>query len=269
MAKREFEICFYSKNFKIVRIFKIFFIYLDFSKRDNILSVFSNIYGALEQEKADVSAESNRSGFGVDDIGENNRRAPQNSESTIWILKYWVKRAKLVRLIRSQVAGLLEKMTNPYCNFCGINWGLRGETIENIEEIFLDFWRELLEFEKKQKLKDSELKIKKKFNPRYSQQENKKRVYETSDIIKWQQYFQKHSTLRTICFECMNEVLEKRKRISCQIENKNCVETNVNHIFEDTPPQAEKAIKNCTVENKSLKEILRLWLHLARNNKKN
>ena len=143
---------------------------------------------------------SNRSGFGLDDIRENNRRAPQNSESTIWILKYWVKRAKFIRKIRSQIAGLLERMTNPYCNFCGINWGLRGETIENIEDIFLGFWRELLANEEQQKLIDNHSKAKRKYS-RNSQQENVKRVYETRDIIKWQQYFQKHATFRTICFE--------------------------------------------------------------------
>jgi len=192
----------------------------------------------------------------LDDIRENNRRAPQNSESTIWILKYWVKRAKFVRKIRSQIAGLLEKMTNPYCNFCGINWGLRGETIENIEEIFFAFWRELMIIEQQQKLMENESKIKRKFIP----EKNEKRVYETSDIIKWQQYFQKHATFRTICFECMNEVLETKKKSIDSSDKKNFTE-NINNTRTNLNVDEEKP-------KRRIKEILKFWLTLARNSKK-
>ena len=192
----------------------------------------------------------------MDDIRENNRRAPQNSESTIWILKYWVKRAKFVRKIRSQIAGLLEKMTNPYCNFCGINWGLRGETIENIEEIFFAFWRELMIIEQQQKLMENESKIKRKFIP----EKNEKRVYETSDIIKWQQYFQKHATFRTICFECMNEVLETKKKSIDSSDKKNFTE-NINNTRTNLNVDEEKP-------KRRIKEILKFWLTLARNSKK-
>ena len=192
----------------------------------------------------------------MDDIRENNRRAPQNSESTIWILKYWVKRAKFVRKIRSQIAGLLEKMTNPYCNFCGINWGLRGETIENIEEIFFAFWRELMIIEQQQKLLENESKMKSKFIP----EENKKRVYETSDIIKWQQYFQKHATFRTICFECMNEILDKKKKSFDSNDNKNLIEKiNITRTKLNVDEEKPK---------RRIKEILKFWLTLARNSKK-
>ena len=238
----------------------------------------------------DLSQESNHSGFAVDDVREN-RRAPQNSESTIWILKYWVKRAKLIRLIRSQIAGLLEKMTNPYCNFCGINWGLRGETIENIEEIFLAFWRELIENEKKEGRKGVQI---------------EKRIYETSDIIKWQQYFQKHATFRTICFECMNEVLETKKKNSqisektekteklgektifleksdrnIERSDKSIIDKlTIDRITEKTDKTLEKVDEDhekymminslVGVEHKRsvLKDILNLWLKKARNNRK-
>lgn len=212
---------------------------------------------------------SNRSGFGLDDIRENNRRAPQNSESTIWILKYWVKRAKFIRKIRSQIAGLLERMTNPYCNFCGINWGLRGETIENIEDIFLGFWRELLASEEKQKLIDNHSKAKRKYS-RNSRLENVKRVYETSDIIKWQQYFQKHATFRTICFECMNEVLEKRKNNSTPYENRCGVDiNNTRNVLVVEEERIEQKNRNGKPEiSKKVKEIVKVWLGLVRNSKK-
>ena len=212
---------------------------------------------------------SNRSGFGLDDIRENNRRAPQNSESTIWILKYWVKRAKFIRKIRSQIAGLLERMTNPYCNFCGINWGLRGETIENIEDIFLGFWRELLANEEKQKLIDNHSKAKRKYS-RNSKPDNVKRVYETSDIIKWQQYFQKHATFRTICFECMNEVLEKKKHNSTPNENRNGVDiNNTRNVIVVEEERTEQKNRNVQGEiSKKLKEIVKVWLGLVRNSKK-
>lgn len=223
----------------------------------------------MEPEKPDESAESNRSGFGIEDIHETNRREPQNSENTIWILKYWVKRAKLVRLIRSQIAGLLEKMTNSYCNFCGINWGLRGETIENIEEIFMDFWRELMENEKKLVLKENESKYKRKKQESQSSFDKQKRIYEIRDIIKWQQYFQKHATVRTICFECMGEVHEKKKGISSLNEqNKLSQEPNFS-INKEESNLIEKKNTNISVkvESTNLKAILLNWLYLIRNKK--
>jgi len=147
-------------------------------------------------------------------------------------------------------------MTNPYCNFCGINWGLRGETIENIEEIFFAFWRELMIIEQQQKLMENESKIKRKFIP----EKNEKRVYETSDIIKWQQYFQKHATFRTICFECMNEVLETKKKSIDSSDKKNFTE-NINNTRTNLNVDEEKP-------KRRIKEILKFWLTLARNSKK-
>lgn len=218
-----------------------------------------------------MSTVSNRSGFDVENIHETNRRAPQNSESMIWILKYWVKRARFVRLIRSQIAGLLEKMTNKYCNFCGINWGLKGETIESIEEIFHCFWKELMENEKKQRdHKEKEGKNRVIFGRSYYS--NSIREYETRDIINWQQYFEKHATIRTICFECMNEVFEQKKRSSClndyNIYNKVILENVVKEEEEKTKTEKVKKIKKMLKENQKIKEILKLWKLLAKKKRK-
>lgn len=171
----------------------------------------------------------------------------------IWILKYWVKRARHVRLVRSQIAGLLEKKTNKYCEFCGINWGLRGETIENIEEIFLSFWRELLSTSKARKSKE--------FNNKCADKNNEINNYETKDIINWQQYFERHATIRTICFECMNEVFEQKKK------NTGSNEKTLHVIKEEEALLSEREKKkkhNILLEKGSTIEIIKFWLRIAR-----
>ena len=93
------------------------------------------------------------------------------------IFQVWILRARKIKLIRSQVAGVMERMTQPFCQFCGRNWGLRCETIDSIEELFDKFLKEV-----------------KGQNP------------EKWDLIRWQSYFTKNAYFRTICYSCYEEI---------------------------------------------------------------
>jgi hypothetical protein len=37
------------------------------------------------------------------------------------------------------IGGLLEKITKPFCEYCGLNWGLGVDTEARIEDIYLKF----------------------------------------------------------------------------------------------------------------------------------
>ncbi len=53
-----------------------------------------------------------------------------------------------IKLARSQIAGVLERNVKRSCDFCGTNWGLRSESMECVEDLFLRFWKSLIEEEK-------------------------------------------------------------------------------------------------------------------------
>jgi len=49
------------------------------------------------------------------------------------MLFIWYEKSKITRFIRNSVAGILEFISKPCCEYCGVNWGLRTESIENVE----------------------------------------------------------------------------------------------------------------------------------------
>jgi hypothetical protein len=97
--------------------------------------------------------------------------------SFVSLLKYWVARTKNVQTIRSQIGGLLEELTRKYCEFCGINWGLRAEFVENLEELYSGFLHSV-----------------------------RSRGHRIADIVNWQNYFRANATVRTICYKCSDEI---------------------------------------------------------------
>jgi hypothetical protein len=72
------------------------------------------------------------------------------------------------------IGGLLEKMTKPFCEYCGLNWGLNVDTETRIEDIYISF-----------------LKLKK-IN----------KITLGSEIDDWQNYFPKQCKFKTTCFIC-------------------------------------------------------------------
>lgn len=97
------------------------------------------------------------------------------------LLVYWLKQSRIIFKARSQVARLLEKMTNIRCDFCGANWGLRCETINNFRQLFEDFI---------QKYKCTE---------------------DNYSVRYWQKYFEENVSVRTLCHACN----EKIQRLEC------------------------------------------------------
>ena len=97
------------------------------------------------------------------------------------ILRSWKKRAQRNRKIRVQIGGLIEEKTDNLCNFCKRDWGLRGESIENIEQVFINF-------------------LKKNNKPINSV------VWKVED---WQSYFKYNAKIRTLCFYCSEEIMNR------------------------------------------------------------
>jgi hypothetical protein len=102
------------------------------------------------------------------------------------ILNIWLKRVQLVKRLRSYIGGILEEASLPFCEFCGNNWGVRAECVENIEELYREFWEKIaLERKKELNLRGTAL-----------------------DINEWQKYFKMTANIRTICFFCSKEILD-------------------------------------------------------------
>ena len=64
------------------------------------------------------------------------------SESTKAILKYWLYRSRNMKTAIKYIGGLLEKITKPFCEYCGLNWGLGVDTEARIEDIYLRFLKQ-------------------------------------------------------------------------------------------------------------------------------
>lgn len=107
------------------------------------------------------------------------------------LLRTWKHRARRLVLLRSQLAGLLEQMTEPNCAYCGIDWGLKCESIGSIEELFQVFMRER--------------------NIKWNQPWNAR---------EWQEFFIANSIVRTICYECHESLLPKVDPAQCSKAHK-------------------------------------------------
>jgi hypothetical protein len=160
------------------------FIYIFFfsSRKKDILDSFSSIYGELtnrlgpkdEEEKSlsDIDVKE------INVINEGNENF-NITPAFVSLLKYWLSRSRNHRLIRSYIGGLLEELTKNSCDFCGDNWGLRAEFLENLEDLYSNF-----------RLKESS-------------------VESRIDIVKWQNYFRANATVRTVCYKCSDEIWER------------------------------------------------------------
>lgn len=61
------------------------------------------------------------------------------TDSFMKLVAEWRGRAVRLKIVRSQIAGIFEQLTDPYCKFCGAAWGLKCESIDNIEDVFEQF----------------------------------------------------------------------------------------------------------------------------------
>lgn len=61
------------------------------------------------------------------------------------LLSEWRNRSHRLKQVRAQIAGIFEQLTDPYCKFCGSSWGLKCESIDNIEDVFEKFRVQQLE----------------------------------------------------------------------------------------------------------------------------
>lgn len=140
------------------------------------------IYGPLtynEDDEIEEIKHKNKAVIGIKEK-ESIRKNLYTSTNFVGLFNYWARRAKLSLKINSQIAGILEKITNPDCDFCGKKWGLKCEPINNLENTFYEFLRSY----------GFSLKS-----------------WNTDD---WQNYFQKNSVTRTICYECFEEIRPKK-----------------------------------------------------------
>lgn len=144
-----------------------------FSINESFLKVFGELKMPLEREDVKLKGQKGLNYNSKDKDKLKKRITPQNAA----VLRYWYHRARTIRISRSQIAGILEKKTNVVCDYCGINWGLRCECIDNIEAIFEDF------------------------------KKTKYFVKNTYTLFDWQKYFYLTAKTRTLCFRCVERIV--------------------------------------------------------------
>ena len=153
-----------------------------YRKRKEIITSFTGIYGNLDVGQKDEADEHASSELQRHNHFQQKEKNYQLTKPLDYIVKLWLARAVRMRIIRGQVAGLLEELTNKECYFCGINYGLRAESLDHIEDLYEAYKR----------LNFTEINI-------------------NQDIINWQAYFKKNVHLRTICYSCSNELLNHQQ----------------------------------------------------------
>jgi len=123
------------------------------------------------------------------------------------VFSYWLRKAKILNLIKSQIAGKLEQLTKPYCDFCGCTFGLKCEVIDDITRIHKKFLKEY------------------DFTDRYWR------------VDFWQNYFHKNCNLRTICYVCYQEIKDRtyeEVEEDCEImdeDNQNSSDNSMNIVM--------------------------------------
>ncbi|CAD8119952.1 unnamed protein product [Paramecium sonneborni] len=188
------------------------------SKRKIILDKFNSIYGLLEKKNEEDPVAGFDNAWNFRQFAKNssrielaraspqkfNKRVDNMSEATKAILKYWLYRSRNMKIAIKYIGGLLEKITKPFCEYCGLNWGLGVDTETRIEDIYLRFL-------KQKGLKAISLNM-------------------GTEIDDWQNFFPKQCKFRTTCFICnvfMVEELQKDK-VKLQGEQKLVIQKKKN-----------------------------------------
>lgn len=138
--KQEYQEQFFQKNKSNLksRFKQIFSPNTVEKNKTEIFKAFQEIYGKLDRKKLSfVTMEQNFESYKLKTNLKN-----KVTESTKSLLLYWLRRVQRLIEIKKQVARLLEKHTNIQCDYCGSNWGLRNENIQNIEEVYCAFQKQ-------------------------------------------------------------------------------------------------------------------------------
>lgn len=100
------------------------------------------------------------------------------NDCVISLMRQWTARCRRLVLLRSQVGGIMEKHCQPYCQYCGLDWGLQCESIDNVEDVFVAFIHKTY----------------------------KRPQYDSWKINEWQNYFERSVTFRTLCGKCYESI---------------------------------------------------------------
>ena len=101
------------------------------------------------------------------------------------MIRHWKTKAVRRVQIRQKVAGLIEVMAPPCCEYCGSRWGIRAECMQDIEEIFNNFL-----------------------------QETPDQNWGIWSEIAWQDYFKEHAVMRSVCFECDEQIIANHQKLA-------------------------------------------------------
>ena len=150
-----------------------------FEHRNTLISKLNSINGPPALEVVTPLSFINNFKY-VLDISEKELLKGSLGESFMKIIKAWRIRARRRMRIKSQIAGILELLTEPACLFCQGTWGLKCESIDNEEDVFLRF------------LISKRLTLLEDWEPR-----------------EWQEFFRENSVFRTVCYSCHKELEPK------------------------------------------------------------
>ena len=156
-----------------------------------LLSIRSDLTRQKDKEEIVNKAKTSKL---ILDFGDKEEWKEKLSPGFIKLMKLWKKRATVLMLYRSQVAGLIEQVCLPNCEYCGRNWGLKCECINNIEEVFHDFLDDCTKKGKKYDITH--------WNPE-----------------EWQEFFLKTVVFRTSCYSCYTELLPSPTEMNYRIDH--------------------------------------------------
>lgn len=154
-----------------------------YKNRKSLMTKLQVINGDLQYHK-ELNSQKKKldSSKKVLDFNEKEEIRKSLKPSFFKIMKLWHKRASTMMVYRSQVAGIMERACLPYCEFCWRNWGLKCESIDNIEVVFHNFLEKC-------------------------HSEGKNYSSKSWKADEWQEFFENNVVFRTSCYKCYERLI--------------------------------------------------------------
>ena len=184
------------------------------NKKMEVLQVFRQIYDKLivtgYENLKQADDENNQAKNKMMDYAPQRKiKKAQISWQLETLIRLWKTKAVRRVQIRQKVAGLIEVMAQPSCEYCGARWNIRAECMEDIEDIFTDFI-----------------------------QETPNQSWAIWSDIAWQDYFKEHAVIRSICFNCDEQIiLHHQKVVKRKLERRKINDIKMQGSLESIPDE--------------------------------
>ena len=154
------------------------------------------------------------------------------------VIQYWVLRTKFLRKLRTEVYPFIKNQLETECQFCGNQYGLQVELLESLEDVFYQYLEESGETVR---------------NFRWH---------------RWFVYFQSHSSYRTLCSDCHDELeanyVMQRKKLRRAEKIADRLEKERDEFANMTEADKAKWLAHIKQGSERSREVIQYWIASTR-----